>query len=313
MTSELGTLMYEPLSPFVAGTNIQYAWDSTSFGWLLDCPRKYQLHQIEGWDTKEHALDLYFGIMYGKGLEYYDRLRADGMNHEDSVIFVVRMLLTETFSYTGWIEGNNNKTRETLIRSVIWYLEEFKDDPFQTWIMHDGKPAVELSFRHELDYTPKGIPEQPYMLCGHLDRVVNFSGGLYVTDRKTTKSTIGSDYFARFDLDNQMSLYTIAANIVFRAPVRGVVIDGAQIAVGFTRFARGLTYRTPDQSAEWFKDTKIYLRQAEEYARANYWPMNLKSCFLCPFKRVCSKDPAVRDAMLESDFVRRTWNPLQIR
>src|SRR5215831_13833248 len=106
--------MTSELSPFIAGTNIQYALGSTSSGWLLDCARKYQLMVIEGWDTKEHALDLYFGIMYGRALEYYDRLRTDGMNYEYSVIFVVRMLLTETYGYKGWIEGNNNKTRETL-------------------------------------------------------------------------------------------------------------------------------------------------------------------------------------------------------
>ncbi len=319
-------------SPFIAGTNIQYAWDSTSFGWLKECPRKYYYMQIEYWDSPQHAVELQFGIWYGAALERYDRIKAAGMAHELALVETVRWIMTTTFGWPGWDPPNTNRNRETLVRSVIWYLEEFRTDPLDTYILQNGKPAVELSFRFELPYGPAAgyvpdthtvaigeyikIPErgsQPYLLCGHLDRVVNFSGGLYVTDRKTTKSTISSDWFARFDLDNQMSLYTIAANVVFHAPVKGVVIDGAQIAVGFTRFARGLTYRTPAQTDEWLNDTKLYLRQAEEYAKANYWPMNEKSCFLCIFKRVCSKDPAVRPIMLESDFVKREWNPLKVR
>jgi hypothetical protein len=268
---------------------------------------------LEGWDSRQHALDLQFGIWYGGGLEYYDRLRASGFEYDSALLETVRWLMIETYGWPGWDPPDSNKNRQTLIRSIIWYLEEFRLDPFDTYILADGKPAVELSFRFELDYGPESLPLQRYVLCGHLDRVVNFAGGLYVTDRKTTKHTISSEYFARFDLDNQMSLYTIAANVVFHAPVKGVVIDGAQIAVGFTRFARGLTYRTPAQTNEWLTDTKLYLHQAEAYAKKNYWPMNEKSCFLCIFKRVCSKDPAVRNTMLESDFVRRKWNPLQIR
>jgi hypothetical protein len=298
------------LSPFITGTNLQYAWDSTSFGWLKECPRKYYYMQIEGWDSPIHALELQFGIWYGQALEHYDHYRISWA-HEEALRMVVDEFMTKTWGWAGWDPPNTNRNRETLIRSIIWYLEEFRLDPFETYILENGKPAVELSFRFELPYGPQ--EGQPYLLCGHLDRVVNFSGGLYVTDRKTTKSTISSDWFSRFDLDNQMSLYTIAANVVFHAPVKGVVIDGAQIAVGFTRYARGLTYRTPAQTDEWLADTKLYLRQAEAYAKANYWPMNEKSCFLCIFKRVCSKDPAVRQTMLESDFVKRKWNPLAVR
>ena len=39
------------------------------------------------------------------------------------------------------------KTRFTLLRSVVWYLEQFENDPCETVILADGRPAVELSFR----------------------------------------------------------------------------------------------------------------------------------------------------------------------
>ena len=105
----------------------------------------------------------------------------------------------------GWQFDHPYKTRENLIRSVIWYLEEFKEDPAQTVILANGKPAVELSFRMELDWGPTGhLGGQPYLLCGHIDRLVTLGEGTYVMDRKTTGSTPGSSYFDGFAPDNQM-------------------------------------------------------------------------------------------------------------
>jgi hypothetical protein len=97
--------------------------------------------------------------------------------------------------------SHNLKTRETLVRSVIWYLEQFADDTCETVQLANGKPAVELSFRMEMDWGPEsgegqkealnryGRPltlAQPYVLSGHLDRVVKFQESFYVMDRKTS-------------------------------------------------------------------------------------------------------------------------------
>jgi hypothetical protein len=315
-------------SSFLPGTKVQWAWDSTSLGWLKDCPRKYQYSMIEGWRLKGDQVNLTFGLLYHQALEYYDKLAAgflddDGIiqpreepvSHETRVRMVVKHVLNQSAS---WHSDSTSKNRQNLIRSIIWYLDEFANDNLETIVLDNGRPAVELSFKMELDWGPQiatgiGLGYKPYVLSGHLDRIVSFSGGTYVTDRKTTGSTISADYFGRFDLDNQMSLYTIAAQVIFHTPVRGVIIDGAQIAVGFTRFARGMTYRTPAQSEEWLRDLRHWLRKAEEFAEANHWPMNDRACFLCPFKRVCSKDPRVREQFLESDFERRPWNPLEVR
>ena len=39
-------------SPFLPATHIQYAWDSTSLGYLKTCPRLYQYIMIEGWQSQ---------------------------------------------------------------------------------------------------------------------------------------------------------------------------------------------------------------------------------------------------------------------
>jgi hypothetical protein len=358
-------------SPFLPGTKIQFAWDSTSLGWFKECPRLYQYFMIEGWSPKGEHVHLKFGGLYHSALEHYDMARALGHNHEEALNLIVHQTLIDTWEHDlkcvnghdrceggafegcpycekvggkPWVSEHETKTRETLIRSIIWYLEQFGvTDPAETVILADGKPAVELSFRMELDWGPSAIPQsiqdqergfqrglgrdedeisvdeknkQPYLLCGHLDRVANYAGGTYVFDRKTTGSALGSNYFDQYDPDNQMSLYSLAAQVIYKTPAKGVVIDAAQVMVGFTRFGRGFTYRTPAQTAEWLNDVKHWFRLAEEYATEGYWPMNDKSCHKyggCMFRKVCSKSPEVRQRFLESDFDKRSWNPLEVR
>jgi hypothetical protein len=299
-------------SPFHPGTYVQFAWDSTSLGWLKECPRKYQYQMLEGWRSKGESVHLKFGIHYHKGLEDYDKHRARGLSHDEATNQTVLDLLVATWDFeTGqpWQSDHNLKTRETLIRSVIWYLEQFGDnDPATTVILNSGEPAVELSFRVRID--------DDLVISGHLDRVVEFQNQYYVMDRKTSTSTISSYYFDQYAPDNQMSLYTLAGGIVYNNPVRGVIIDAVQIAVGFSRFERGMVYRTEDQSSEWLEDTKWWVEQAARMAEKNFWPMNDKSCHKyggCPFRSICASDQRVRETFLNQHFVREHWNPLAVR
>jgi hypothetical protein len=190
-----------------------------------------------------------------------------------------------------WDSGHPSKTRETLIRSIIWYLDQFRDDPAKTVVLANGKPAVELSFRMELEWGPRAaqVPdpldgnedghlgthtEQPYILCGHLDRVVEFNSQTFGMDRKTTGSALTPYYFDNFSPDNQMSIYTIVTKVQFGVPISGMIIDAAQIAVGFTRFQRGFTYRTDAILEEWLQDFRHWTALAEGFAEAGHWPMN---------------------------------------
>lgn len=300
-------------SPFLEGTFIQYAYDSTSLGWLKECPRKYYLSMIQGYKPKYEAVNLLWGQWYHTGLEMYDKHLAEGDNHDEALLRVVELLMRLTWiNGAPWKSDHATKTRENLIRSVVWYCEHFIDDAAKTIILENGRAAVELSFKLELDWCPTGS-QQPFILCGHIDRLVKYADGVYGTDRKTTASTISSNYFDQYDPDNQMSLYTLASKIIFDTPIKGIIIDAAQIAVGFTRFSRGFAYRTEGQIEEWKNDLHYWFNLQQEFAKAGYWPMNDKSCHKfggCHFRKVCSRSPEVRQVFLNSDFEKKPWNPL---
>jgi hypothetical protein len=298
-------------SPFSKSLpTLQLAWDSTSIGWLKTCPRKYQYKMLENWTKRGMAIPLEFGILYHSALEAYDKGKATGLSHDEATEACVLAALIKGKDFIG----DSKRNKETLIRAVVWYLEAFKDDPAKTIILANGQPAVELSFRMEISLpNPDG---EPYILCGHLDRLVEMGDSVYVVDHKTTSGTISSHYYNQYSPNNQMSLYTLGSRVVLSKPATGVIINACQLAVGFARFHRGIVTRTQAQTEEWMKDLECWIKKAETFARENYWPMNDTACMLyggCEFQGVCSNDPSMRKTLLQSDFEKKTWNPLEVR
>lgn len=301
---------------------LQIGWDSTSLSMLKECARKYKYGIIDGWTPRDQSVHLIFGIAYHKALEHYEHARSRGEDWQAGVRAAVKFCLQTTWDYNlkrPWTSDDKNKNRFTLVRTVVWYLCQFKNDMLETIILANGKPAVELSFRFTTDLTaPDG---QPYLLCGHLDRLANYSvntaAGIWVNDHKTTKSAIESeDYFDRYSPDNQMSMYSFAGKIVYGIPVKGVIVNAAQVLVTLSRFRRGFANRTDSTLNEWYNDTKHWIELAAEYAVHDYWPMNDKSCGLyggCPFRTICGRAPEVREQWLVAGFKKRQWDPLQVR
>lgn len=326
-----------PPSNFTEGTQIQWSWDATSLSAFLKCPRYYKLAIIDGY--RGDSIHLRWGSEFHMALEDYDRSRAHGVNHDDSIHDTIRALLERIADWEPEPETKSEelKTKPNLLRSVVWYLDHYHPDKAETLVLQNGAPAVELSFNFPLEWgpthqvwsttldldkilnAPEGTPPGiPYHLCGYLDRVVVFNDDLYVMDRKTTTSTPGSYYFDRFDLDTQMTLYTLAGQIILKSPIKGVIVDVIQVAVGFTRPVRGFTVRTPDQLEDWLEQLRWWLEQAETCAIRDVWPQNLTSCDKyggCDFRSVCSKSPSVQQKFLEGSFKgeRRSWNPLEPR
>lgn len=334
-------------NPFLPGTNIRWAWDSTCLGALKTCPRLYEYQYILGYTPKGDSVHLRFGQEYHAAIEDYDKLRHAGADFADAVRTTIRNLLVRIrdFDPDTDTKAGQYKNPSTLVQLVVDYLDEYRNDPATTYVLANGKPAVELSFKFELGFGPAAGEQQytiesdandhtgngyrvpvgpgpiPYTLCGHLDRVVELGGALFVLDHKTTTTTPGAYFFDGFSPNNQMTLYTLAAQVVYHAPVKGIIIEAAQIKLAEpSRFERGTTFRTQDQLEEWLADTEVHLRQAEAYAVAGHFPMNDTSCDKfggCRFRSVCSKSPSVRETWLRSDFTQlpedERWNPLKAR
>ena len=299
-------------SAFLPGTQIQYAWDSTSLGLFKECPAKYKLRIIDQWEPRSTSPHLTFGRIYHSACEHYDHAIMAGVDHEAALHKALRHVLRETWiSGRPWNSDHPVKNRLTLARTVVWYLDQFQEDPFVTVQLCNGLPAVELSFKFATRYqTAEG---QPYLLCGHLDKLARLDGRPYIMDKKTTTTALSTHFFATFTPDNQLNLYAVAANAILDMPVQGIVIDAAQIGVTFSRFLRGTINRTESQLREWYDNLGYWLSMAEHCATSGVWPQNEKSCGNyggCTYRSICSKSPTMRPEWLAGSFQQAMWNPL---
>lgn len=191
---------------------VQFIWDATSISLAMDCPRKYYYVMYEGWVSKSLSVHLKFGGHYATALEHYHLYLSQGMSKDEALRKVIREALIDTWNYdqssientnsellhnkvklTGgspWVSGDSRKTRETLIRTIIWYVETFEDKEIKTVILSDGSPAVEYGFLLSVD--------DDLFFAGHIDRLVKFGDAVYVMDQKTTGGTLTSNYFNQF-------------------------------------------------------------------------------------------------------------------
>ncbi len=308
---------------------LQLAIDSTSLGAFKFCPRWYYYSIVCGWEPKLENVHFIFGILVHSARERYYHARAKGDEHRQALRKTLAWLLEVTWNKSllrPWSSDHPTKKRGTLIRTVVWYLEKYADDPMQTIILENGKPAVELSFQFDSGFeTADG---ERWSLCGHMDRLASLNDHIYIDDLKTTAYTISASFFNQFTPHNQFSLYVLASRVVWKQRVEGLIVDGAQVAAGFSRFERAFVPRSEAQLEEWLNATGWWMRQMEACASdaralealgldvAAAWPQNEASCGQyggCKARAVCSRSPVARGAVLETEFKRRVWDPLQRR
>lgn len=290
---------------------LQFAWNSTSIKAASTCLMYYKLTVLDGWTSKFMSAHLRFGAAYATALEHYYKHLAEGADEEEALERVVLEALVETWDREKnepWESFHSAKTRANLIRTIVWYFENFRDDPMPVVQLPQG-PAVELTFQLPVD---DGL-----VFTGHIDRLVEYSGHKYVMDQKTTSSTISAYYWEQFKPHTQFAMYTFAGQAIYDVPVKGVLIDAAQIAVGFTKFERSAVMFSQPELHEWYDNSMYYIETARHATKEQHFPLNPQSCGNyggCPFRSVCSRSPEVRPNFLAGDFEKgERLGPLTIR
>src|SRR6266576_1957628 len=143
-------------SCFLQGTFIQYAWDSTSLGYLKTCPRLYYYHMICGYIAKDESIHLRFGGEYHSAIQDFEIHRANGLQFEDALRETLRQLLIRIKDWDPdtSTKAGTYKNPRTLVQLVVDYFDNYRNDAAETVILENGKPAVELTFKFELDFGP---------------------------------------------------------------------------------------------------------------------------------------------------------------
>lgn len=183
---------------------------NSQIGCLKTCPRMHYLRYILGIRPEDQGKALRIGSAFHVGLDYkaqgYDAgqaLSAAMQAYEEGVDTIPDERLPDFFA-----DGE-------ILRQLLWAY-------FMRWEQMDSEMevvATELQFELPIlnpDASRKSA-SKTYVIAGKIDKIVRLpSGDLALMEHKTTSSDLeaGSDYFLRLRIDNQISIYLIAAQML---------------------------------------------------------------------------------------------------
>ena len=223
--------------------------------------------------------------------------RFMGRSKDESVYEAVKLVIIE---HGEDLQKSDDKARnlEAALRAIVWRAEEYWEDTIKIATMPDGTPALEQRF--EVPISDDGL-----RFSGRIDKIVEFEGGLYLCDTKTTKAALSDMYFRNYQPNNQVYAYLWAARHILDLPVRGFIIDAVQTGVHFCRFNRAVFNVSNLSIDEWYNDTVYNLNVSDTYHAHQYYPANFTSCGNyggCKFREVCAESPDHRATLLKEDF-----------
>jgi len=282
--------------------NVPRVWSSSSLATIGECPRKFELKYVEGWEGREDNLDFAYGSAFHSLMEHYWGLRWYGADHQKALDSTV---------YLSYQLGNTlppvarpkqaGKTQVGLTRSLVWYFEVYNDSVESLVpIGRDNEPGIELHFNFALELaSPDG---DPYLVQGYLDSIRVFQDVYTVWDYKTTAGSISEFFAKKFEIDVQNHIYTIAARVLTEQKFTCFMADICATAATYSDFHRVPITLTEGDLSEALDDIHAWIKQAEIYAEQSYYPKNTKACTFCDFNQICNKDPQLRYSFLKSDF-----------
>ena len=290
--------------------------DSTSLAAWKACPQKFLREHLQHWKPREPSVHLHAGAAYARGLEVARRSFYELNSGKEEAEAAGLQALIEAYGEFS-CPADSAKSLERMCGALEFYFSRYPlgEDPAVPLLLPNGKRAVEFSFAIPLNFRHP-LTENPILYAGRCDQIVEFAGGLYTFDDKTT-SSLGASWSRQWNMRGQFIGYTYAAH-KSGIPVTGTIVRGVSILKTKYDTAQALVNFSPLLIERWEDGLYEFLRslkRAWEMTNLGFqdeFSYNLsESCAAyggCPFVRVCgSPDP---DAWLGMGFERRQWSPL---
>jgi len=284
--------------------------DSTSLAAWKACPQKYLREHLQHWKPKSPSVHLHAGAAYAQGLEVARRsFYEEGKGKEMSEALGLEALLLAYGAFQ--CPADSAKSLERMLGALEFYFERYPlgEDPAVPLLLPNGKRAIEFSFAIPLDFRHP-VTGDPLLYAGRCDELVEFAGGIYNLDDKTT-SSLGASWSSQWSMRGQFIGYCWAAQ-KSGIPVSGTIVRGVSILKTKYDTAQALVNFSPLLIERWEAGLYKFLRDLLVAWEREEYTYNLsESCNAyggCPFTRICSSpDP---EAWLEMGFERREWSPI---
>jgi len=274
------------------------------------CPRKFHLATVERYGPSGgKSIHLTAGGAYAKGLEVARLAYCRGDAPELCLEAGIGALIAE---YGDADPGTSAKTLDRMCGALEYYFDQYPldTDPARIAVLA-GVPAVEWSFALPLPFIHPDTGA-PLLYAGRTDCIMNFAGGLYAEDDKTT-SSLGASWSKQWDLRSQFIGYAWAMRELGLIPA-GVIVRGVSILKTKYETAQAIVNEPAWKIDQWVEHRDhLVKRMLADYA-AGYWEPALdETCNEyggCMFKQICDVPPKLRQNWLDTQFEENTWSPL---
>jgi hypothetical protein len=285
------------------------AVDSTLLSTFRSCPQKFFLEYMQHWRFRTPNVHLHAGAAFAKGLEVArDAFWTQGADEHKSRL-MGRCALAEAYGDFEAPSGSA-KTLDRMLGAFDHYMERFPLPGTEPVLLPSGRRAIEFSFVQPLPVTHP-VTNEPILYSGRLDQIINWQGGIYLEDDKTT-SSLGASWGKQWELRSQFTGYAWGIAEATGIQVTGALVRGVSILKTKYDTAECVTYRPEWQIDRWFDQVLRDLTRMKKMWAEGYWDYNLDhACGEfggCQFLQVCQmRDPS---DLLSLHFERRKWDPV---
>ena len=143
MTSRVKSLTSEK---FVDGKQIIF--DASSLQALEKCPFYYKTIVLDKWRRKVSRRGTSWGTAWHTSIEEFDRSLFYGNSRNQALEDAIKVAISIPDIFNR--DDDNTSTLETLIRSLVWYEEHYREDVLLPTALPDGSPALETRFEFPL-------------------------------------------------------------------------------------------------------------------------------------------------------------------
>jgi hypothetical protein len=277
---------------------------------FVSCPRKCELKNILHWKPKDQSIHLHAGAAYAHGLEVARRaFYGDGRPEKEAIGRGLAALMDAYGDFQ--CPPESAKSCERMLGALEFYFYSFPmgNDYAKPHDFGGDVLGVEFSFAHPIDVLHP-VTGQPLLYAGRLDAVMDFAGGVYPLDDKTT-SGIGPKWSQQWDLRAQFSGYTWGVRAA-GISTDGFIVRGLGILKTKFDSAEAVTYRPPWMVERWYQQLLRDIQRMIKCWKEGYWDYNLDdACNAyggCEFKRICLAENT--EQWLETGYERRRWDPV---
>ena len=300
-------------------------WDNTKLSAWQNCEQQgAYAHPLNkpGIIAKEPSPALAFGLGFHARVEEWCN-QAIRLVPED-----------EAAQYSAFLKARDQELPPEVIEHIDMTQDKHSIANFQR-LFRGYKEKFPVSLYKPLEvekpfklYLGEAKPGLGVNWTGILDRIVEFQGGTYFLELKTSSRRIDEMWLRQFQVSGQLRGYMWAGQQLLGKAFDGAIIHGVEKApIPKTGRARSvgeligasMVEVAPELLEEWRHNTLDKIAFVHAMAAVGRYTKNLgDACNAynfsgCPYRDLCGTPSGMRKQIIEERYVPRVWDPLASR